>query len=144
PPNRERRPMARDRPGPANWDASQPARIGSAAIQGGHRPPRRPWPRPSAEASRVGLPVTTRGPARQDKAHRIGAEAATLDIAPAIDLAEHRPEPRVRRAQPVPQRLHRTGTRLGAASDGDLADGVTAERELDGGWGEAQSLDIET
>ena len=141
---RERRPMPREPQGRADLAANQPASIGSAAIRAGHRPPRRPWPRPSASASRAGLPVTTRGPPRQDKADRIGAEAAMLDIAPAIDLAEHRPEPGVRRAQPVPQRLHRTGTRVGTASDGDLAHGVTAKGELDGGRGEAQPLDVET
>ncbi len=67
-----------------------------------------------------------------------------LDIAPAIDLSERRPELRVRRAQPLPERLDRTRARIGAARDRNLAYGVTAERELDDGRGEAQSLDVET
>src|SRR6185437_1785521 len=116
--------------------------IGSAANRAGHRPPRRAWPRSSA--SRAGLPLPARAPPRQDKADRVGAETAMLDIAPAVDLAEHRPEPGVRRAQPVPQRLHRTGTRIGPASDDDLAYGITRKRELDRFRDEAQPLDVKT
>jgi hypothetical protein len=46
--------------------------------------------------------------------------------------------------QPIPQRLHRTGTRVGSARDDHLAYGITSKGELDDLRGEAQPLDVET
>jgi hypothetical protein len=46
--------------------------------------------------------------------------------------------------QPIPQRLHRTGTRVSSARDDHLAYGITSKGELDDLRGEAQPLDVET
>ncbi len=48
-------------------------------------------------------------PSHDDGAQCGWIQAAVLDIAPAIDLAEHRPVATVRSAQPVLQRVHRAG-----------------------------------
>ncbi len=45
----------------------------------------------------------------KNAAERVGAEPAVLDGAPAVDLAEHRAEPRVGEVEPAAQRLHRAG-----------------------------------
>src|SRR6185503_3598152 len=64
--------------------------------------------RPAALRSSAGAASAALATPGDDAAEPVGADRLMLDIAPAIDLAEHRSAERVGRAQPVAQRLHRT------------------------------------
>ena len=68
-----------------------------------------------------------------------------LDIAPAIDLPEHRAEPAVGRIQPILQRIHRAGTERSDAPDGDdaVGAGVAVQHKVNPDFPELHLLDLE-
>ncbi len=68
-----------------------------------------------------------------------------LDIAPAIDLAEHRAEAAVGGVYPIFQRAHRAGAEGRDAPDGDGALGpeLVAEDEINARLHEVDLLDVE-
>ena len=85
---------------------------------GTRRAPRPPAPLclpptgPSARPRLGGCPPRRVVPAGQDAMPGIGPEPGVFDVAPAVDLAEHRPERRLRAAQPLFQRPARDRTPL--------------------------------
>ena len=76
---------------------------------------------------------------------RVGAEPAVLDIAPAIDLAEHRAESAVRGVYPIFQRAHRARTERRDAPDGHDALGpmLAVKDEVNASLHEVDLLNIE-
>jgi hypothetical protein len=68
-----------------------------------------------------------------------------LDIAPAIDLAEHWAEATVRGVYPIFQRAHRASTEGRDAPDGDgtLDPKLTVEDEVNASLHEVDLLDVE-
>ena len=94
--------------------------------------------------------VTPARPAAGEKnaAERVGAEPAVLDGAPAVDLAEHRAEPRVGEVEPAAQRLHRAAGQGRAVRDRHAAQAVPVrprrvDGEVDRRCGEPDMLGVE-
>ncbi len=94
-------------------------------------------------------PPCPQGPAAPDPAQPVGAEAAVLEVAPAVHLAEHRPEAAVRHPQPISKRPHWAGTHDTLALEGQyplglIRSGEVRQDELDpAGIGQAHLLAVE-
>ncbi len=82
----------------------------------------------------------------EDAAERIRAEPVMLEVAPAVDLAEQRPEAGLRRLQPVLQHARRAQPPVGGARETDAARAVigpVAQPQRDAGVVEADLLGVE-
>src|SRR5208337_3057438 len=150
-------PAVRPSDGAIRGEPARPSVAGCAARPAGRRPPapparRRlalPWRRSGGSCRRLARPAAAaRGAAGEDPADRIGAEAAMLDRAPAVDFPEHRSEFSVGAVRPVAQRLHRANGEAGTAAEDNRPRAVAvgagvAWTEFGRRRGEADMLDVE-
>jgi hypothetical protein len=93
----------------------------------------------------TGAARTAPAPAAHDLPDRADLEAAVFDIAPVVDFAKYRAEPRIGNLQPATQRLDRTAALVSFTGDGEVADPVAdaIEGHFGRSRGEPDMFDIQ-